>query len=838
MIPNSLSVHAVPTLGCEPACTPGDLGGLLALLDGRETAMPLVSVRVRTRITGVVARTTVEQRFRNTLTSPMEAVHIFPVPSAGAVVACELRCGELTVRATCMEREAAEATFAEARQRGKRAALLTQERADIHTLRVTNLPPKEEITVRTEIVERLDSEDGRVLWRFPTVIAPRYLPGNPIQTGSGPGVLPDTDRVPDASRLSPPLLLEGGARLDLEVALDGAPGRLESSLHALAVALEGGVRVAPAGDARCDRDFVLALTWADPTAVKTRAWTDGGYTLVHIEAPLAPSRVLPRDVVFVVDISGSMAGSKIVAARRALTAALHGLIAGDRFHLVAFDDRLELYAPDFVAYDAASLARADRWIAALQPRGGTEMLPAIREALKGTTPAGRLRTVLFVTDGQASNEQELVAAVANRRAGPASGPGAGEARFFTLGIDTAVNEALLSRLARVGGGTATFATPSDDIEAVVARMEGRFGSPVAIDVRVSGGEAARPEPEALFAGLGVGVLLKGAPAQVAVSLRTSSGNETVLLENARLDGTGDLFRALWARERVAMLEDRLVLKPFEEEALRPEIVKTALFASEGAPKGAGIASRFTAFVAVEEMVTVGGERVTVVQGHPLPAQWEEQGNMMRGGPPAGAPMPSPMMSAMPRTSPAPAGGSRARSTAAPAKSAGVMGKVRGLFAPAPPPAARSVEDDADADTAFFAIDAARPMLVSESAPQFDRSVAGPKGKSTAPTPDAILAATQGADGSFGGDVARTAAALLTLILLGNTRTRGLRKRNVQKAAAWLQNRTEADAVRVLAALDAAEAGGPHPAAWATLLGAGPEGKLLSSVQAGLTTALS
>jgi hypothetical protein len=198
-------------------------------------------------------------------------------------------------------------------------------------------------------------------------------------------------------------------------------------------------------------------------------------------------------------------------------------------------------------------------------------------------------------------------------------------------------------------------------------------------------------------------------------------------------------------------------------------------------------------------------------------------------------MPAPMMSAMPMMSPASAGGSRSRSVA-PAKSAGVIGRVRGLFAPAPPPAARSVEDDADSDTAFFAIDAARPMLVSDSAPEFDRS--GPKGKSAGPTPDATLAATQGADGSFGGDVARTAAALLTLILLGNTRTRGLRKRNVQKAAAWLQNRTEADAVRVLAALDAAEAGGPHVTAWATLLGAGPEGKLLASVQAGLTTALS
>ncbi len=826
MIP--FPVHSAPSLGSTAeGC--GDLGGLLALVAGSECAMPLVSVRVRTRITEVVARTVVEQRFRNTFTAPMEAVHLFPVPSGGAVLSCELRCGELTVRAACVERGAAEAKFAAARSQGKRAALLTQERADIHTLRVTNLPPGQEVVVRFEIVERLGAEDGRVRWRFPTVIAPRYLSGRPVDTGTGPGVLPDTDRVPDASRISPPLLLTGGARLDLEVALDGVPARLESSLHALAVEFEGGVRIAPAGDARCDRDFVLALTWADTRAVRTRACTDGGYTLVHIEAPLEAPRVLPRDAIFVVDISGSMAGSKMDAAKRALTAALHGLTSGDRFQLIAFDDRIELHAPDFVAYDAGSLAKADRWVAALRPRGGTEMLPAIGEALKGTTPAGRLRTVLFVTDGQAHNEQELVAAVANRRAGVSAG--GGEARFFTLGIDTAVNEALLSRLARVGGGTATFATPSDDIEAVVARMEARFGSPVALDVRVTGGEVARPEPEALFAGLGVGVLLKGAPAQVALSMRTAAGNETVLLDTTPLHGMGGTFRALWARERVAMLEDRLVLKPFEEEALRPEIIRTALFQGEETQEGSGIASRYTAFVAVEETTTVGGERVTVVQGHPLPAQWEEQADMglvAQMAPGAGAPQM--LASPTPRGFGGPYPSRAAPRPAAPAaKTSGVLGRVRSMFTtPAAPP-----ERD---DAAIFDVDAVSAASTTfGSTPAPAAPAARPAAsadalkKGAAPAPDAELAATQGADGSFGGDVARTAAALFTLILLGNTRTQGLRKRNVQKAASWLLGRTEPEALLALAALHAAERGEAPATPSAALLGAGREGRLLADL---------
>lgn len=825
MIP--MSIPVLPAI----APTGTDLGGLLALLGTRETPMPLVDVRVRTRITGLVAHTTVEQRFRNTLSAVMEAVHLFPVPAGGAVTACELRCGELTVRASCVERGAAERAFDDARQRGKRAALVTQERADIHTLRVTNLPPGQEVTVRIEVVERLAVEDGRALWRFPTVIAPRYLPGTPRGEAVGPGVLPDTDRVPDASRLAPPLLLAGGARLDLEVALDGAPARLASSLHALSVGFEGGVTVAPAGDARCDRDFVLAVTWADSTVVKTHAWTDGAYTLVHLEAPLAPAKVLPRDAVFVVDISGSMGGTKMLAARRALTAALHGLAAGDRFHLVAFDDRVERFTPDFVAYDAASLARADAWIAKLDARGGTEMLPAIREALKGTTPAGRLRTVLFVTDGQAHNEQELVAAVANRRTEVAAG--GGEARFFTLGIDTAVNEALLGRLARVGGGTATFATPSDDIEAVVARMEGRFGSPVALDVRVAGGELARPEPEALFAGLGLGVILKGAPASVAVSLRTVGGNETLVLQPGASRVRPGTLRALWARDRVAMLEDRMVLKPFEEEALRPEIIRTALFSGEGAEPGAGIASRFTAFVAVEESVTVGGERVTVVQGHPLPAGWEEQGAIdamcvsapgavygagssvrsRGGGRPVGASAPPP-----PPSAPAPLPSPSFASAPKRAKF-GVLGRMLDAMVPAAP-TPLGAPAEMDEDTHFF------------SAPAAEASRSERPGRGAAPTggaPDAVLAATQGADGSFGGDVARTAAALVVLVLLGNTRTAGLRKRNVTKAAAWLAGRTEPAAALALAALEAAERGESPVGPWPSLVAAGPEGALLAAL---------
>ena len=166
-----------PTSSLADASAARDLGGLLGLTPRGEVPFPLRLVRVRSSIVGAFARTEVEQTFGNPHAAALEAVHIFPLPPDGAVVDMELRCGALVVRAECREREAAERVFDEARRAGHRAGLLTAERPDVHTLRVTNIPPREDVTVRMVVIERLEESDGALDWRFPTVIAPRYIPG-------------------------------------------------------------------------------------------------------------------------------------------------------------------------------------------------------------------------------------------------------------------------------------------------------------------------------------------------------------------------------------------------------------------------------------------------------------------------------------------------------------------------------------------------------------------------------------------------------------------------------------------------------------------------------------
>jgi Ca-activated chloride channel family protein len=719
----------------------------------------------------------IEQHFSNELNKVVEAIHIFPLPEDGAVVEMELEAGDVVVKAECRQREEAEKVFKKAREEGYQAGLLTQERADVHTLRVTNLPPKSDVLVRIVVVERLETIDGHWRWRFPTVIAPRYLPGTPIGH-EGPGVLPDSDHVPDASHLQPPLRLEGGTTLDLEVRIHGSIRELESSLHAVRLDLgengQDGIRIAPSGKATLDRDFILSFSSAIERETEIRAYTDGTHTLVFVEPPsIEIPETLPRDAVFVIDRSGSMSGPKMEAAKLALKSALHGLQAGDRFMLLSFSNDMQSYAAGFTEYTQKALEKADKWIDKIQAGGGTEMLPAIKEALSEDRAEGRSYTVLLITDGQVWNEAELVAAVAYRRE---------EARFFTVGIGTAVSAALLKRLARVGGGTCELLTPTEDIEGAVARMEARFGSPIAEDVILEGGIPADEHPKSLFIGRPTSWLLKGAPKSVKVVGVTSEGELELEIEPVKIEFP---LGALWARERVLALEDQITLQPNQAEAIRPEIIQIALQHH--------IASRFTAFVAVEKTRKVTGDKVEVVQPVELPMDWDQA-------------------------------------------FLGIPGRdqMKGM-------ALRSMNQ--------YAMAAPRPMvdmvMASAKPIKLERLRSKTKQEDMKATPskvvdeslDGQLARMQNADGSFDGDMKQTAAALTALVLLGHTRRKGIRRRTVLKAAKWLKAyRSDPSASLALEALRRAEGREPLKEFLLSrenevkeLFKAGEEGKILKKL---------
>lgn len=759
---HSTAVPATAILG-DPA-EARDLGGLLGLTDRGEVPFPLALVHVRSFIVGRFARTVVEQTFRNPHAGPLEAVHIFPLPPDGAVVEMELRCGSLVVRAECREREDAERRYDEARQAGRRAGLLTAERRDVHTLHVTNIPPREEVTVRIVLIERLEEEDGAVEWRFPTVVAPRYVPGK-ARSHRGDGVVPDTDRVPDASRITPPIRLKGGTTLDLEVEIAGALASIASSLHAVKASFGASLRIAPSTSATLDRDFVLRFEPAAGAGQVATAYTDGQHTAVMLMSPSVGSAPrLARDAVFVMDVSGSMSGQKMEAARRAMKAAVRGLESGDRFKLIAFDTSHTLFASDFVAFDDVTLGAADTWIDQLEAGGGTELLRPLLDALSGETPVGRLRTVLVITDGEVGNEDELATAIARHR---------GRALVFTAGIDTAVNESLLKRIARLGGGTCELMTPADDIEGRIAALEARLAQPSAWDVRLEGGDAARPEAITLFAGRAVFALIAGAPEMVTVVGQTASGSWRT---QAVPEQVSVPLGALWARERIAWLEDQAAADPGRAPMLKHEIVPVAL--------KHGIATRHTAFVAVEETTSVSGERVTIVQPVEMPAMWEREDAVMAC---LAAPAPSADMA------------SAGPCDIAYMEADAADWTFASMRAPSPPAP----------QTRRISFKHARPPAAS---PVFGKETATrPAARDPRRDLESQLSLSQRADGSWDGDVTRTAACLMALLVLGHSRRSGSRRRVVQKAATWLTAHAQPDfAAVVLTLLDRLEADGTRP----------------------------
>ncbi|HWS32382.1 MAG TPA: VIT domain-containing protein [Actinoplanes sp.] len=601
---------------------PADDAGLGALLTERGN-LPLDRLDVRASISGLLVRTEVTTEFVNAHDTALEATYVFPLPDRAAVTGMTMTADDRVVVAELHERGAAREQYDQAIAAGQRASIAEEERPDVFTMRVGNIPPGERVVVRLRLVGPLAYEDGAATFRFPLVVAPRYVPG--IVLGgpqAGDGHEPDTDAVPDASRISPPVLLPGfpnPLRLSISVDIDPAGlelGDVRSSLHT--VTEQGGtLRIAP-GE-RADRDFVLRLVYAAGSeAAVAVADEDGGqgtYQLVVLppEATAAPR---PKDVVLLLDRSGSMGGWKMVAARRAAARVIDTLTAADRFSVITFDhvvewpDRLGstlVDATDRNRYRAVEhLARADA-------RGGTELLSPLTTALAMLSDnPGRDRVLVLVTDGQVGNEDQIVQQVS---------PLIGGIRVHTVGIDRAVNAGFLGRLAAIGAGRAELVESEDRLDEAMEQIHRRIGAPVVTGLTVTG-DGFTPidgsRTPARLPGLypGVPLVITGRYSGAAEGSLTVTGRtrddkafQTTVPVQRRSEPA---VTSLWARARLRDLEDAFTSG---DRSLESEIVGTSL--------RFGVLCRFTSFVAVDErVVNEGGQSRRVTQPVELPSGWE------------------------------------------------------------------------------------------------------------------------------------------------------------------------------------------------------------------------
>jgi Ca-activated chloride channel homolog len=617
--------------------------------------LPLAALDVDARIVGTFAHTTVSQTFVNSSGVPVEATYIFPLPDRAAVTRFTMEVAGRRVEGDLQERGQARQTYDRAIREGKRASIAEEERPGTFTLRVGNLMAGEAATITLELTGPLSIADGEVTYRFPLVVAPRYMPGSALVGDQvGDGVARDTDAVPDASRISPPVRLgqyPNPVRLGIAVTLDGAGlplSQVRSALHtAWANESEGLLRVQVSEGERLDRDFILRFRLGDgamrTSARATKGLAEDAFLLTVLPA-ISATQTRPRDVVFVVDRSGSMGGWKMVAARRSVARMVDSLRAADRFSVLAFDDRVEV-CPELggrlVQATDRNRFRAVEWLATVTERGGTEMalpLSTAAEFLAGGD-LERDRVLVFVTDGQVGNEAQVLKALGSRLRG---------SRVFALGIDQAVNAGFMNRLAALGGqGEAELVEHEDRVDDVLVRCHRRIDTPLLRDLQV------QVEDGDLVSGsLAPGRLpdvFDGVPAVIVGKLRRR-GNVKPTIVVTGTDAAGGRFssrvpvetsgnKALvpaWGRLHLRDLEDAFDGGKGDRATLNRQIVQVSLETK--------VLCRFTAFVAVDhEVVNRGGRVQQVVQSVESPAGWGRGGgdSLHRGAARSPAPMAAP-----------------------------------------------------------------------------------------------------------------------------------------------------------------------------------------------------
>ncbi len=569
-------------------------GARLVSVDGRQ--LPLRSVALSGQAKGGLARVVLKQTFSNPHAEPMKVTYTMPLPADGAVAGYEFRVGPRRLVGEIDRRVKARERFEKALVDGRTAGILDQERANLFTQEIGNVPPDTDVAVELTIDQPLAwLSEGMWEWRFPTVAPPRYL-GAEGRVPDAPNVTGDVADAPT------------GVRASLELAIGDllAEGRRpESPSHRLSIAGGGATAsVSLAGDASTalDRDLVvrwpvprprpgLTLQMARPD--ERRPHASYAYGLLTIVPPETPAAVYPRDLIVLLDTSGSMTGDPLDRARRVVAALLDSLGDDDRLEMIAFAMTPRRWRSGPVAATAETRRDAHRWLAALQAGGGTEMLHAVEEALKPLRPDAQ-RQVVLVTDGLIGFESEILRSVQN--ALPKG------SRLHAVGVGSAPNRALTRPAARAGRGVEVLAALDEDAERAAARLIAATRGPAIVDLEIAGpavaGLAPRSLPD-LMAGAHViaGLRLQPGRGELIVRGRTPCGPwEERLAVPATETGEGSPgITALYGRESVEDLELKLAAGANRQEVDR---------ATETLGMEFGIATRLTSWVAISEEPTV------------------------------------------------------------------------------------------------------------------------------------------------------------------------------------------------------------------------------------------
>ncbi|WNM60434.1 VIT and vWA domain-containing protein [Candidatus Nitrospira neomarina] len=616
--------HPVPTAHAGTHPNEGWVGDQSGSLVGRDPegkftqAFPLKHTDVSIQVSGPLARAQVTQEFENPYPDKIEAVYTFPLPQDAAVDSMTLTVGDRVVKGTIKKREEARAIYEAAKRRGNVAGLLDQERPNIFTQSVANILPGEKITVTISYVETLSYDDGIYSVVFPMVVGPRYIPGQPTaQVPSlGEGWAYDTDQVPDASHITPPVLkpdTRSGHDLSLSVKIDAGVSikQVHSATHDIDLnnskASQAEVHLKQEATIP-NKDFILTYAVAGNDihdAVLTHRIGEDGFFTLLLQPPdrVKTDEVTPKELIFVLDTSGSMSGFPIEKAKETMRLAIAGLNPRDTFNLITFAGDTHILFPEPVPATSANVRKAQAFLASRSGGGGTEMMKAIRAALEPSDSQEHVRIVCFMTDGYIGNDMAILGEVQKYP----------KARIFSFGIGSSVNRFLLDRMAEEGRGEVEYVGLYDDGSAAARRFHERVQHPLLTDLSVDwdGLDVSEVYPKRLpdlFSAKPL--VLTGrytTPGKGTIRLRGKVAGRSVV-RNIPVDLPGfapehDVLTSLWARTKIV----ELMAKDLEgiqqgnpRKDVREAITQLGL--------DYRLMTQFTSFVAVEELtITEGGQ---------------------------------------------------------------------------------------------------------------------------------------------------------------------------------------------------------------------------------------
>lgn len=551
-------------------------------------SVPLKDTKVSASISGFIARVNVRQEFTNSFTEPIEAVYVFPLSQNGAVDNMTMTVGTRVIRGTIMKREEARQVYENAKNAGQTASLLDQERPNIFTQAVANIMPGESVIIDISYVENLKYEDGQYEFVFPMTVGPRYIPGS----------------VTDASKISPPVAASRAGH-DISISVNVNAGvpieSLRSSSHEITQTNPSpeSANVSLATEKTIpNKDFILRYDVSGKRledGILTHRGDRGGFFTLMLQPPDMP-RVedrTPKEIVFVLDTSGSMDGFPIEKAKEAMMLSLDGLYPEDTFNLITFAGDTEILFDAPVVATQGNLEKAKAFLASRDGNGGTEMMAAIKAALKPSDSQAHLRIVCFMTDAMIGNDDEIIAEIQRHS----------KARVFSFGIGQSVNRSLLDRMAEAGKGEVEYVALEDDGSKAAKRFYERVRSPLLTDISIDWNGV--PVTDVFPAKLGD--LFSAKP--VIVNGRYTKGGSGTIKLRGKLAGqdyvreipitlpetetANDVLATLWARKRIDQLSND-ALNSTNPTEINRQITNLGLEFR--------LLTSFTSFVAVEETI--------------------------------------------------------------------------------------------------------------------------------------------------------------------------------------------------------------------------------------------